>query len=74
MIQFSLNFKVGDHHVTMTGSIRHHAKKKTNTFFRGSSSVCRGDFAKALLNKASKTPNINVHYDSTFSSMDTEKR
>lgn len=58
----------------MTGSVRHHAKKKVSSSFVGKSSVCRGDLAKSLLNKASKMPNVNIHYDATFSKMDTEKR
>ncbi|CAN0208273.1 unnamed protein product [Ectocarpus sp. 6 AP-2014] len=69
-----LQKEAGERLVTLAGSLRHHKKEKTSKFFLDSSSICRGDFAKALLNKASKVPNVNVHFGCTFSKVDMEQR
>lgn len=70
----SVESQAGERLLTLAGSLRHHKKEKTSKFFLDSLSICRGDFAKALLNKASKVPNVNVHFGCTFSKVDMEQR
>ncbi|CAM9610002.1 unnamed protein product [Scytosiphon promiscuus] len=71
---FDLQREVGDLVITTAGSVRHNAKKKVGGGPAvGTKSICRGDLAKALLNKADRSPNINVHFDCSFSTMDVNK-
>lgn len=67
--------QAGDLLITTTGSVRHNVKKKLGAGPAvGTKSICRGDLAKALLNKAQRSPNINIHFGCTFSTMDVQKR
>lgn len=70
----SFCFQAGEQVTTLTGNLRHHSKSKTSSFFKGSTSICRGHLAKTLLNKAIKTPNINVQFDSAFTDADMDRR
>eukprot|EP00752_Nemacystus_decipiens_P010969 g9749.t1 len=69
-----LQEEAGDAMIVLTGAIRHHAAEKYSPLFAGSNSICRGDLAKTLLNKASRMPNVNVHYGCSFSNVDMGKR
>lgn len=65
--------QAGESAVLLTGSLRHHTGRIA-TFFEGSTSICRGDLAKALLDKASRMPDVRVHYGCTFSKADLASR
>ncbi|CAM9788399.1 unnamed protein product [Scytosiphon promiscuus] len=69
-----LHEEAGEQVTTLVGNLRHHSKKKESPFFKGSTSICRGHLAKALLAKASKTPHVNVQFDCAFTGMDMERR
>ncbi|CAN0145885.1 unnamed protein product [Scytosiphon promiscuus] len=72
---FDLLKEAGDLVVTVTGSVRHNAKKKLGVGLAlGTKSIGRGDLAGALLTKARGSPNVNVHFGCMFSTMDTQKR
>ena len=66
--------QAGELALTLTGSVRHHAKEKEKPMFTGSTSICRGSLAKSLLNKASRMPDVSVHYGCTFSKVDMGRR
>lgn len=60
--------------IVLTGAMRHHAAEKASPNMAGATSICRGDLAKALLNKANKMPNVSVHYGCAFSRVDMSRR
>lgn len=67
--------QVGDAAVQMTGATRIIREKVNQSlFFNGSISVCRGDIALALLNKAATCSNVRVHCGEKFTSVDLDKR
>ncbi|CAM9713069.1 unnamed protein product [Sphacelaria rigidula] len=67
--------EAGDFVVTVAGRVRHNAKQKRAAGMAdGTKSICRGDLAMALLNKARQSPRVKVHFGCTFSTMDVRKR
>lgn len=60
--------------IVMTGCVCHHAQEKLSPPFAGTSSICRGDLAKTLLEKAARMPNVNVHFGCTLTGVDMDKR
>lgn len=69
--------QAGESVLTLTGLVRHHAVEKEKSrlnLFTGSTSICRGTLAKSLLDKASRMPDVSVHYGCAFSKVDMGRR
>lgn len=61
--------------VNLTGTVNHRKKEKMGkSSFPGAKSICRGDLAQALLEKANEMANVNVHFGCTFSKTDMLRR
>lgn len=72
--RFTASFgQAGKLALMLTGSQRHHVNKSTS-YFSGTTSICRGDLAKALMDKAARLPNVNVRFGCSLQSLDMPNR
>ena len=72
--RFAASFdQAGKLALELTGSQRHHVNKSTSSF-SGTISICRGDLAKALMDKAARLPNVTVRFGCSLQSLDMQNR